>query len=236
MPENKTPFLPGGASPINFFLKKMPHEGKSLLLLGNGFPQLIPFVQNEGFSSIHSASDDTTEVFEYKANTSKNQQFPAMVVDYASLDHKSGEFDFVFCQTTLTKPVKTKLIKEIKRILKPEGILITSEIVCIKKPAPIFLNDIWIKSGQDPHYNDEFEPFYTTRGFNLIESAEFPNDLDEFYIKSYKILETNLKTMSAEKRVQFRKDFVQEKHEIVTMVKSGALKFLNFRTLILQKI
>jgi SAM-dependent methyltransferase len=236
LPENKSPFLPGGASPITFFLKKIPHEGKSILLLGNGFSQLIPFVMHEGFSSIQSASDDNTEVFEYKANTSKNQQFPALVVDYESLDHNTGEFDFVFCQTTLTKPIKTKLIKEIKRILKPDGILITSEIICVKKPAPIFLNDIWIKSGQDPHYGEEFEAFYTTRGFNLIESAEFPNDLDEFYIKSYKILETNLKSMSAEKRVQFRKDFVQEKHEITSMVKGGALKFLNFKTLILQKI
>jgi SAM-dependent methyltransferase len=236
LPENKSPFLPGGASPIKFFLKETLCSQKSLLLLGNGFAQIVPFVEDKGFSSISAASDDNTEIFEYKANTPKERQIHSLFVDYESLDYKKANFDFVFCQATLSKAGRAKMLKEIKRVLKPEGVLITSEIVCIKKPAPIFMNDIWIKSGQDPLFLDEFESFYTSRGFNLLGSADFSDDLDDFYIKYYKLLESNLKAMSAEKRIQFRKDFVQEKHEITTFVKGGALKLINFKTLILQKI
>lgn len=236
MPENKSPFLPGGDSPVKFFLKEFPERDCSLLILGNGFPQLVPFFVDAGFSSVKAASDDNTEVFEYKANTPKEKQIPSLCVDYASLDYKDESFDHVFCQATLTLSGRNKLIKQIRRVLKPGGHLTTSEILCNKKPAPTFLNDIWAESGQDPLYTDEFEPYYTSRGFIIKSSADFTNDLDEFYIKSYKLLESSLKSLPADKRVQFRKDFVQEKHEITSLVKGGALKYMNLKTMILQKL
>ncbi len=235
MPENKSPFLPGGDSPVKFFLNEFPERNGSLLLLGNGFPQLVSYFIDAGFSSIIGASNENTEIFEYKANTPKEKQIPSLCVDYASLDYDKESFDHVFCQATLTLAGRNKLIREIRRVLKPGGFLTTSEILCNKKPAPTFLNDIWAESGQDPLYTDEFEAYYTSRSFKIKNSADFTNDLDEFYIKSYKLLESSLKSLPADKRVQFRKDFVQEKHEITSLVKGGALKYMNFKTMILQK-
>lgn len=236
LPDNKSPFLPGGSAPIRFFLNEVqPHEG-SLLILGNGFTEIVPHFLNTGFSPIHAASDDNTEIFGFKANTPKDQQVPALYVEYTSLDHKTESFDFVFCQATLTLGVRNKLVKEIKRVLKPGGHLITTEILCNKKPAPTFLNDIWADSGQDPLFTDDFEPYYTSRNFEVVKTADFTDELDEFYIKSFKMLESNLKSVSAEQRQKIRKEFAGEKHEITSLVKGGALKYMNLKTMILKKL
>lgn len=242
----KTPLLPGGAAPARFFINEISLGGDgtffpdlsktTLLILGSGFTMLLPLFEKVGFGSIHAACDDNEEIFGYKANTPKEKQVPVLFVDYASLDHKPESFDFVFCQATLASGYRNKLIKEIKRILKPGGLLITSEVICAKKPAPTFLNDILSGSGQDPLYSDEFESYYTSRKFELLNSADFTDELDEFYITWYKKLENSLKSASSEKRQEIRKEFAGEKHEITTMVKGGALKFLEFKTRILRKL
>ncbi len=61
-------------------------------------------------------------------------------MDFSITDFNDAVFDIVYAQASISSKMRNKIIKEIKRILKPEGILSVGEITSLKSSPPIFVN------------------------------------------------------------------------------------------------
>ncbi|MBR7513111.1 hypothetical protein KC219_23420, partial [Mycobacterium tuberculosis] len=89
--------------------------------------------------------------------------------------------DLIYAQASITSN-RSKIIKEFKRILKPNGFLCVGEIVKLSSNPPKFILDVFNASNLIPLEKEKFISYYDEKNFKLISSDDISFTLREYYL------------------------------------------------------
>jgi SAM-dependent methyltransferase len=118
----------------------------------------------------------------------------------AAMDFKDGSFDLIWSEGAVFIMGFAQAFKSWKRLLRPNGYIVVSDLVWFKPDAPQEVKDFF--AGVDPNikYYKDIYPLIESAGYKLIDYFPLPDESwwTDFYTPLGKVL--------AEKKIKYRGD------------------------------
>lgn len=229
--QTNTVLLPGGNKQLEHLLDRNILKGIRTLIIGPGC-ELVAFRLGEYFPDINIIADDYDSVMHIKMKMKDDEKVKVKLMDYARTDFENEHFDLIYAQGSISVPEKKNITKELKRILKSQGLFCAGEIVSLKEPVPGFVADIWERSGLDPIPSSEIKKYYEAKGFEVLSEKDLSDTLKDFYEKIRNIVAK----VSKDEKEADKKYFSRLKHESHAYLKLGGDKYIGFKSLIMRKL
>lgn len=227
--------LPGSGRQIESTLNKLNLENPSILVMGS-FSGTIALEFKERFNGpVDLIVEDTESFMNTNLILPPGCGIKTGMMSYELTDFDRESFDLVYAQASVSGIRRNKIVKEIKRILKPGGYFSVGEIIKLKKDVPPFVSDIFENSELDPLFAEEINGYYTQRAFSIVDEADFTGTLKEYYRKSAVQLDDAKSQLNENEKKYYKKLLNKISHETNAYLKLGAEKFIGFKYLLLQK-
>jgi len=234
--ENKTSiFLPGLDNQIRFVRRKVDLAEKYTLTMGSSSEEIVKIFAEETNQKAELIVEDYNSLLNSRLLLGSDKRFNVRLMDYEVTDFEDSTFDVVYTQGGISNPRRNKIVKEIKRILKPEGILCVGEVVNLREDIPPFVQDIYDSSEQEPLLLNQIENYYIERNFEVIEIKDLSFTLDEYYTKNLFELKKSVRDLAENEKSYYKKLINMISHEAKAYLKEGAKDFIGFYSLILKK-
>ena len=234
MNSTKNIFLPGAGQQFKHLKENINLKEKRVLIIGSNSEHVGMMFLQEDAASVNIIVDDHDSLINSRFLL-KGGNIPVRLMEYDNTDFNNSEFDLVYSQGGISSRFRNKIIKEIKRILKPDGILSAGEIVSLQLPVPKFIKEVWEADSISPLQLNTIDNFYTERGFALIAKKDLSASLKEFYKSSKNLLMKHIVELSESERSYYKKLIKKINHETDVYLKHGGEKHIGFVSLILRK-
>ncbi len=228
-------FLPGGFKQFRILKSKYILDGKSVLVIGAGSEHVAEKILDAGATSVQMIVDDYDSLLNSRLNLSKTSKVQIKIMESENTDFGSGEFDLIYSQASISTIKRNKILKEIKRILKPDGSFCVSEITTLQTKYPPFVKDIFDSSGIIPILHKEIDNFYTEKKFNIKYEEDISSSLRSFYESTIDLLKQNISSLNENEKSYYKKLLNKLSHESNAYLNLGADKYIGLKLLILQK-
>jgi len=235
MDSQSTKYLPGGFDQFINFDKSVDFNKKKILFIGSGLEKLLLKADLSLFSSIYFIVNDHESLMNTRIILSDKKNINVRMMEFDNTDFESEEFDMVYSQGLHQDDKKNKNVKEIKRILKPEGIFCVSEFVKLEDELPKFISDLYSNYGIDPLLIDKLKEYYVERKFEVISETDLSNTLKKYYKSWNDMLDDNIKKLTENEKQQNKKLIKRIGHESNAYLQLGGSKYMGFKMLILKK-
>jgi SAM-dependent methyltransferase len=226
--------LPGSGKQLEHTLNKLELENPSILVVGS-FGAVPALKLKEKFNSRVEIIVEDTDSFLSTNLILPDGDIKASIMSFEITDYEPATFDLVYAQASISGERRNKIVKEIKRILKPSGYFSIGEMVTLQKEVPPFVSNIFASSDLNPLFVDDISSYFTSRNFNIIEEADLTSTLKEYYRSSALKLEDARLQMDENEKKYYKKLLNKISHETNAYLKLGAEKFIGFKYLLLQK-
>lgn len=227
-------FIPGSTSQLDAFLSFTSLIDKKILVIGSFSEFVVKSIIKNSGNHIELIVEDYDSLMNSKLIL-ENQNVAVRLMDYEVTDFDNAEFDLVYAQASISDFRRNKIIKEIKRILKPGGIFCVGEITQKESPVPTFVEDIFETSNLNPLNSYEIERYYEERKFKIVAHEDFSPSLTEYYKLGKSKLEDVLKNLSEREKSYHKKLISKIRHQSNAYLKMGGDKYMGFEVLILEK-
>lgn len=157
------------------------------------------------------------------------------MMSFEATDFTEKYFDLIYAQASISSTNRNKIIKEIKKILKPGGYLCAGEVVSLKKDVPRFMQDIYDSSGLLPLYTEELVKYYSDRNFSVEAEKDLSYTLKEFYSFNVDKLADAKEKLFDNEKSYYKKLLNKISHESKVYLKLGGDKHMGFKVLLLKK-
>ncbi len=222
--------LPGGVKQFEHLLDQDIQHGDCALIIGTQCESIATALLNY-FTNVYIIVNDYDSLMQSRMKLKNGSKIKIKMMDYAHTDFEDGYIDLIYSQGSISVPERKEISKELKRILKDQGLLCVGEIVSLREPVPEFVNDIWERSGLEPVASSKINHFFESNGFKLINEKDLSATLKDFYEKTRDAFSNAGKD---EKELN-KKYFSRMKHESNVYLKLGGNKFIGFKSLIMRK-
>lgn len=222
--------LPGGNGQFKHLLEQDISTGKNSLIIGP-ISNSIVIKLLVHFSELSIIADNYDSMISIRMNLKENDSFKIKMMDFAHTDFEDKHFDLIYSQRSISVSNRKDIIKEMKRIITDDGLLSVGEIVSLKEPVPVFVKDIWERSGIEALSLSGINQYYENRGFKIISEKDLSTRLRDFYES---VVVTVSKADKDQKEAD-KKYYSQLKHESNVYLKLGGDKFIGFKSLIMRK-
>jgi SAM-dependent methyltransferase len=226
--------LPGSDRQVALLLKHAEVNGKSVLLVGSGSVQIALMLREAGAEMVEVIVEDYESFINSSLLLGEHSDLPVKIMDFAHTDYPGDSFDIVYAQGALSSGHRREIVKEIKRLLKPGGLLCSGEIIKLESDVPAYVEDIFAGSGLDPLTITDLKKYYTERKFNITFERDLSGTLKEYYSSSLNSLETATADLSDNEKSYYKKLIKQIKHEATSYLQLGADKYIGFFMLIME--
>lgn len=227
-------FLPGGFKQFRILRDISSIKGRMVLIIGAGTEKIAEKFFAAEASDVKIITDDFESLMSAKLNLGNRDKVEIKLMDYASTDFAENEFDLVYAQGSISSPKRNKIIKEIKRILKLNGILCVGEISVLSEAFPIFVRDIFESSDIAPLLHSKVENYYAERGFEVIYMQDLSSSLKSFYERAAQELKQKINDLSGQEKSYYKKLLNKISHESNAYLNLGADRYIGFKMLILK--
>lgn len=234
MQENLYIFLPGGFKQFRILKSKFIISGMSVLVIGAGSEKIAEKIIDSGASSVKMIVNDFESLINSRLNLSKESEIVLEMMEYDNTDFSDNVYDLVYAQGSISSANRSKIIKEIKRILKADGVLCVGEMTSLRKEYPVFIKDIFESSEIVPLSNESCSTFYTQRNFSVILEQDLSSSLKSFYENAASSLEKSIEKFTDIEKNYYKKLLNKISHESNAYLKLGADKYIGFKMLILK--
>jgi len=229
-------FLPGTDKQIEIFIKKIDVKDKSVLVIGAGSVEITKRLKQENPPSLFLIVGEQESLLVSRLSLEDEKEIQVRLMDFGNTDFNTEQFDIVYAQASISTIKRNKIIKEIKRILKPGGILCAGEIVSRTMEVPGFVRDIWEHSGISPLNEIELGKYYAIKGFEIQNEEDLSYTLKDFYSTGRNLLQQRIKDFSEKEKSYYKKLLNKISHESNAYLKLGADKHTGFRMIIAKKV
>jgi len=229
-------FLPGTNKQLEILLNNFPLNLSAILIIGNGCEEIARQLRDRYSYTITIIVDNNDSLLNTRLTLAEEKDISIKLMDYANTDFTNEKFDLIYAQASVSSANRNKIVKEIKRILKPGGYFCVGEIVKLNDNPPKFINDIWENSGLKPLRTDEFGGYYSSRNFEILNNSDQSETLKEFYTKTKNLLEEKSGQFSDREKSYYKKLLNQIRHESNAYLKLGGDRHIGFRALLLRKV
>lgn len=230
-------FLPGTDQQVKFLLNTTEIRNKHVLIIGSGtgeIAQKLLLAEPSGITIIVEDYDSLITM-RYRLENSGEKRVQIRMMDFDNTDFRDNTFDIIYVQAAVSVSKRNKIIKEIKKILKPGGILCAGEIIMVKENPPAFIIDIWNTSDLQPLTADALDKYYIEKGFEIIDKKDLSFTLKDFYLQGEKMLLKGTSKLSDEEKSYYKKLLRKISHESNAYLKLGGNEYMGFTALIMRK-
>lgn len=225
--------LPGTDKQIKFLLEKIEGSFGSVLVIGSGSEEISRLLAENYGAHTEMIVEDYDSLLTANLVVKESDNVHVSLMDFALTDFGGESFDLIYAQASISLINRNKIVKELKRLLKPDGILCVGEFIKQNAEVPRFVQDIFDNSGMLPMTANELVPYYRQRGFSLLFETGFTKYLKDYYaINSKKFGEVQF---TDDEKKYYKKLINKISHETNAYMKLGADKHIGFHTLILRK-
>ncbi|HSP87453.1 MAG TPA: methyltransferase domain-containing protein [Ignavibacteriaceae bacterium] len=228
-------FLPGTEKQISLFLNSEIPENKSVLIIGSGSEEIAKIFRQNNAAEIFLIVEDEDSLVQSRFLLSDEKEIKIRMMDFTNTDFKPEKFDIIYAQGSTGVKKRKRIVKEIKKIIKPDGTFCVGEIVSLTENPPQFVKDIWENSNLTPLFAESIKDFYLSNGFEVTFEKDLSNTLKDFYSKSKELLSESSKDLSGGDLKHFQKIARTYKHEANAYLKLGGDKHIGFWMLVLKK-
>lgn len=228
-------FLPGQKRQYNFLLKNYSEKPQSILVIGSASEQLAILLSEKFNAPVDLIVEDYESLMNSKLVLGGENSITVRMMNFDATDFPSGQFDLVYAQASVCLTNRNKIVKEIKRILKPGGYFSVGETVALRKDYPPFIKDLFDGSNILPLFCEDTEKYYTERKFKVVVKVDLTDTLATFYMESSKHLREAERGLSDKEKSYYKKLVNRIGHEANAYLKLGGDKFIGFETLLLMK-
>lgn len=236
MKETQTIFLPGGFKQFRILKTKYVLYDKHVLVIGSGSEKIAEKMIESGASSATMIVNDYDSLINARLNLIKDSKVLVKLMDFDNTDFDAGQFDLVYAQASISLLNRNKIVKEIKRILKPDGTLCVSEITALTNDYPPFVKNIFDTSDMLPLLNDSCGTYYTERNFSVLYEEDLSSSLQSFYEHTAQGLDDTIYKLNEKEKSYYKKLLSKISHESNAYLKLGADRYIGFKMLILKKL
>jgi ubiquinone/menaquinone biosynthesis C-methylase UbiE len=226
-------FLPGTNKQVNNFLANQGAANKRILIIGEGTEEIAEEFLNVNPSEINIIVENIESLSIARNFLSNKEKVSIGLRDFDKTDFADKTFDVIYAQASISKPNRNKIIKEIKRILKDNGIFCVGEIVKLKEDIPSFVRNIFELSQVPPIYFKDLKNYYTEKKLDVFFEKDLSQTLKEFYTLSNSLL--NNENIPPQEKTYYKKIMNRIAHESNAYLKMGADKYIGFYMLIARK-
>lgn len=228
-------FLPGGFKQFRILKSKYILDEKNVLIIGSGSEKIAEKMIESGTASVKIIVNDYDSLINSRLNLNKESNISVKMMDFDNTDFMLEEFDLIYAQASVSLTNRNKIVKEIKRILKPGAVFCVGEITTLARDYPPFVKNIFEASDILPLLNESCKSYYEERKFSVLYEEDLTTSLQSFYENTFGELEKNIKDLTDKEKSYYKKLLNKISHESNAYLKLGADKFIGFRMLILKK-
>ena len=236
MAEDHAIFLPGSGKQFNHLKAKIILKDMDVLIIGSNSEKIAQMFLDAGANAVTIILDEYDSLMNARYLLKNKEKISVRLMDSNSTDFNDAVFDIVYAQASISNKMRNKIIKEIKRILKPEGILNVGEITSLKSSPPIFVNDIWESGNILPLNSDDIKKYYEERKFEVVDTLDLSTHLKDFYLESKKLLFNNIESLSENEKAYYKKLLKRMSHESNAYLKLGGKDYMGFTSIIARKV
>ncbi len=227
-------FLPAGLRQFRSLKNKYQLECKKTLVVGSGCEKIGEKILTAGAARVNIIVNDHESLLVSRLRAAKDTRITIKLMEYDNTDFEPGTFDLVYAQASISLTNRNKIVKELKRILKQDGVLCVGEITALKKDYPVFVKDIFQSSGILPLQHESAKEYYAERNFSLLYEEDLSSSLKSFYENASLSLKNNIQSLSDQEKSYFKKVLNKITHESNAYLKLGADKYIGYKMLILK--
>ncbi len=231
----KTILLPGITHQIKFLFENLNTKLEQILVIGSGHENIALEIAKHYNTKVSLIVDDYESFIISRLELGNNPDINVVIMEYENTDFNNNQFDLIYAQASISLINRNKIIKEVKRILKPDRYFCAGELVSLKKDTPKFMKDIFDTSGLLPLFIDDLENYYTERNFKVINKIDLSDTLKDYYSIAVEKLKIAREKLDEKEKAYYKKLLNRFSHESNVYLKLGGNKYLGFFALILQK-
>jgi ubiquinone/menaquinone biosynthesis C-methylase UbiE len=236
MIESKNILLPGGLKQFRILKSKYIIPEKNVLVIGAGAEKIAQKMVDSDAASVSFIVNDYESLINARITLPKGNAITLKMMDYESTDFNADKFDLVYAQASTSTSNRNKIIKEIKRILKYEGIFCISEITALKEDYPVFVKNLFASSDILPLKHNICKEYFIERNFEVLFEEDLSSSLKSFYESASQSLKEIIISLSDNEKSYYKKLLNKISHESNSYLKLGADKYIGFKMLILKNI
>ncbi|NWF89485.1 MAG: class I SAM-dependent methyltransferase [Ignavibacteriaceae bacterium] len=234
MQESHNIFLPGGFKQFKTLKGKFSFSSRAVLIIGSGTEKIAEKMIKSGSSKVKIIVNDVDSLLTSKLQLHSDLPIETKLMDFDNTDFADKEFDLIYAQGSISSTNRNKIIKEIKRVLKPEGTFCVGEITSLEKVYPKFIKEIFESSDLLPLFHEECEKYYNNRMFDVLFTQDLSSSLKSFYENAAVELKKNIDKLSGQEKSYYKKLLNKISHESNAFLNLGADKYIGFKMLILK--
>jgi SAM-dependent methyltransferase len=227
--KNRFIFLPGSGFQVKKFLEGSSVEEKEILIIGSNSEELAKiFIENKA-GSVIIVVDDNDSLLRSRFLLSGNKKISVRMMEFTNTDFKDSTFDIIYAQASISTIDRKKILKEIKRILKPDGIICTGEIVNLEKEVPLFIKNLRDNSGIQAPWINELNDIYVNAEFEIISEEDLSHRMQNFYRENSALLKDNRDDLTDQEKSYYKIILKKMSHESNAYLDLGGFKFMGFK-------
>lgn len=227
--------LPGLDRQVEFLFNNFKNPAQNILIVGSNSEEMAKELSNQFDTNVELIVEDYDSLMNSKLILESSPKINVRLMDFEVTDFEDLSFDLIYAQASISLTKRNKIVKELKRLLKPDGFLCVGEVVALRKIYPPFVQDIFDSSDLLPLFVDDLEKYYTERKFNVIVRQNLTYTLRKYYSRSASLLDESVDALSSSEKSYYKKILNKFSHESNAYLKLGGDKFIGFVALLLQK-
>jgi len=227
--------LPGLDRQIEFLISNFKDSAQSILVVGSNSEEMAKELSSHFETNVELIVEDYDSLMNSKLILKSSQKVNVRLMDFEVTDFENSSFDLIYAQASISLTKRNKIVKELKRLLKPGGFLCVGEVVALRKDYPQFVQDIFDSSDLLPLFVDDLEKYYTERKFSVLVRQNLTHTLRKYYSRSASLMEDSVYDLTSSEKSYHKKILNKLSHESNAYLKLGGDKFIGFVALLLQK-
>ena len=227
--------LPGLERQLEFLINNYKSSAKNILVVGSNCEEISKELSAHFDADVDLIVEDYDSLLNSKLLLESIERINVRLMDFEVTDFEDSSFDLIYAQASVSLTRRNKIVKELNRLLKPEGHLCVGEVVTLRKDFPQFVQDIFDSSDLLPLFTDDLEKYYTERKFSVLVKQNLTHTLKNYYLYSSRLLDRSVDNLTTSEKSYYKKILNKLSHESNAYLKLGGDKFIGFVVLLLQK-
>jgi ubiquinone/menaquinone biosynthesis C-methylase UbiE len=227
--------LPGLDRQVEFLLNNFKNPAQHILVVGSNSEEMAKELASHFETEVELIVEDYDSLMNSKLILESSTKINVRLMDFEVTDFDDLSFDLIYAQASISLTKRNKIVKELKRLLKPSGFLCVGEVVALRKDYPPFVQDIFDSSDLLPLFVDDLEKYYTERKFNFLVQQNLTHTLRKYYSRSASLMDDSVYDLTSSEKSYYKKILNKFSHESNAYLKLGGDKFIGFVAILLQK-
>lgn len=227
--------LPGLNGQLEFLRKNLQANPSSLLVIGSASEAIAKNLLSQYDCSVDLIVGDYESLMNSKIILGAETKVNLRMMSFDSTDFSNEQFDLIYAQASVSLTNRNKIIKEVRRILKPGGYFCVGEITSLAKEVPVYISDIFETSDMLPLFTDDLSKYYLERNFKLCNKINLSNTLKDYYSISANALRDVFQNLGDREKSYYKKLVNKISHESNSYLKLGGHRHMGFEVLLLRK-